>query len=226
MSEEKNVFELLNLREQELIHQISALRGQIEAKENELVYVRKAKEATGISVGVNRQEPPDLRTSHLFKIAPVTKDGALDFFKTLTIKQLVIQAMLAHFRTGGTTSQSLREFILNAYGREIEQESLRPQLHRLKAQGLLLHETGDDKWHLAPNTPALLSASVAGHPDTRAAIYELQKDEPPESDDRLAPGVRELSDDQKYTPGEREILDGNEPTDRSGAPKIKRRKIT
>jgi hypothetical protein len=181
MSEEKNVFELLNLREQELIHQISALRGQIEAKENELVYVRKAKAATSISVGVNQQEPPDLRTSRLFKIAPVTKDGALDFFKKLSIKQLVMQAMLDHFRTGGTTSQALRDFIRNAYGREIEQESLRPQLHRLKADGLLLHETGDDKWRLDPNAPAVLSALRFNDAKSKAVMYGLLKDELPES---------------------------------------------
>jgi hypothetical protein len=177
MTEEKNVFELLNLREQELIHQISALRSQIEAKENELVYVRKAKAATSISVGVNRQEQPDLRTSHLFKIVPVTKDAALDFFKKLTIKQLVIQAMHDHFQAGAT-SQSLREFIRNAYGREIEQESLRPQLHRLKAQRLLLQEPGGEKWLLAPKATRLSLFDA----ESRAAIQELQKDELPDRD--------------------------------------------
>jgi hypothetical protein len=168
------------MREQELLHQLSALRSQIEAKENELVYVRKAKEATSISVsvGVDRQNPPTSRTSNLFKVAPVARDDALDFFKKLTIKQLVMQAMIDHF-LGGATSQSLREFIRNAYGREIEQESLRPQLHRLKAQELLLQDPSGEKWLLGPLAGRLSLFNA----DSRAAIQELRKDELPDRDD-------------------------------------------
>jgi|ERR1700683_1008478 len=181
MTDDKNVFELLNLREQELIHQISALRAQIEEKENELVYVRKAKEATSISVSVNQQippfspEPPDVAQ---FTIKRLARDESLDFFKKLSIKQLVMQAMLANFRQTGATSQTLREFIGNAYGREIEQASLRPQLHRLKDQRILLQKSDDDKWHLSPEALRLWSPRY-NHPSSlAAAIRELIKDEP------------------------------------------------
>jgi hypothetical protein len=66
----------------------------------------------------------------------------------MTIKQLVIRALLDHFHKGATAAE-IREFIRNGYGREIDPSSLRPQMHRLKAEGILVNDAGNDVWDLS-----------------------------------------------------------------------------
>jgi hypothetical protein len=185
MPEEENVFQLLNRREQELTHQISALRGQIEAKENELAYVKKAKAATAISVSVGNREIPPL-TQSILPHATAIPD-LVRRFDNLTIKQLVVQALLDHYM-GGATSADLREFIHNAYARSVEASSLRPQLHRLKAQGILDYFPGTETWNLRVEkrdhyTHALLSGALG-------VKAELASDENPEPEEPDQIGTR------------------------------------
>jgi hypothetical protein len=177
--EEETVFTFLNRREQELTHQIAALRGQIDAKENELAYVKKAKAATAVSIGIDRQNIPAFRQSaEMTSISslparPSNADemmmpssGPLTLRSTqqyegMTIKQLAVQALLDHF-PGGTTAPLLRDFFRNAYGRDVETGSLRPQLHRLKAEGILSQDSTNEKWRLSPDRAhVLLSDSPA-----------------------------------------------------------------
>ncbi|MEA2974769.1 MAG: hypothetical protein QOF19_289 [Alphaproteobacteria bacterium] len=54
-------------------------------------------------------------------------------FEHLTIKQLIIKAFTDRF-TDGATASELRDFIRDAYGRDIERASLTPQLSRLKEE--------------------------------------------------------------------------------------------
>ena len=61
----------------------------------------------------------------------------------MTIKKLVIQALLDHLKMGANAAL-MRDFIRDAYGRKIEPSSLRPQLHRLKADGVLTHDSSTD----------------------------------------------------------------------------------
>ncbi len=70
-----------------------------------------------------------------------------------SIRSLIIQAMLAkpQFLANGATAPELREFIRDAYGREIERTSLSPQLSRLKDDGLLALTT-DGVWRLTNGT--------------------------------------------------------------------------
>jgi hypothetical protein len=103
-------------------------------------------------------------------------------YGSMTIKELAIQAMIDHFPAGATTSD-IREFVLAGYGRTIEANSLRAQMHRLKADGIL-SQTGEI-WNLEPRKRQLYG--MYNHPTSRAAMKELQ-DEPELSAKRTIAG--------------------------------------
>ena len=67
----------------------------------------------------------------------------------MTIKQMVVQALFDHFPVGATAAQ-IREYIKDGYGRAVEPASLRPQMHRLKADRVLIHNPEGDLWDLPP----------------------------------------------------------------------------
>src|SRR5260370_5041465 len=52
-------------------------------------------------------------------------------YEHLTMKELVIKALSGHFPNGATAKQ-LRDFIRDAWGRDIARENLSPQLSRLR----------------------------------------------------------------------------------------------
>lgn len=86
----------------------------------------------------------------------------------MTIKQMVVQALLDHFPKGASAAE-IREYIRDGYGREVDPSSLRPQMHRLKAAGVLLHYAADDVWNLPKKVrenPILQTAGLPpGEPD-------------------------------------------------------------
>ena len=93
----------------------------------------------------------------------------------MTIKELVIQALLDHFPNGGS-SQDIRDFIRDAYRRVIPPSSLRPQLHRLKVDQILGQDPSTDTWNFQDGKRKALYA-MYDHPTSRRAMRELQ-DEP------------------------------------------------
>jgi hypothetical protein len=96
-------------------------------------------------------------------------------YRGMTIKEVVIQALLDHFPKGGTAAD-IRDFIRDAYGRVIEPSSLRPQMHRLKADDVLKHDPSTDTWDFAnPRKRQLLA--MYDHPTSRKAMRELQDDD-------------------------------------------------
>ncbi len=64
----------------------------------------------------------------------------------LTIKQLVLRAFRDKFLTTGATATEIRQFIQDAYARDINPQSLSPQLSRLKAEGFLTQDTDSEVW--------------------------------------------------------------------------------
>jgi hypothetical protein len=102
-------------------------------------------------------------------------------FAHMTIKELVIQAILDHFPEGGRTA-NIREFIREGYGRDIEAASLRPQMHRLKAEGILFFRPENETWNINPQKRRIYMRY--NHPSSRKEMSELQ-DEPP---DQIAQG--------------------------------------
>ncbi len=147
-----NTRDFLERRRRELEQQLSALHGQmsalrneIEAKKSEIGEIDRAIAAIGpltkvdISVGAVNIEvgSPVIGT-------PELRSGRYD---AMTIKELIVQALLDHFPEGGSSAE-IREFIKNAYGREIEQSTLRPQLHRLKEGEAIEYDSQKDVWKL------------------------------------------------------------------------------
>ncbi len=120
--------------------------------------------------------------SHVFDGAPGAPDPADR--STMTIKQAVVQALIDHFPNGARTVE-LRNFMKAGYGKEVEQSSLRPQLHRLKADGVLSFDQENQTWNLHPRKRMLYT--MYDHPTSRAAMKELQ-DEPELSAKRTIAG--------------------------------------
>jgi len=79
-------------------------------------------------------------------ITKIDLGSIIDIYAGLTIKQLAIKALVDGFPSGGKLME-IRDFIRSAYGRTIEPSSLRPQLHRLKAAGILCQEPSTDTWN-------------------------------------------------------------------------------
>ena len=146
MSEE-NLYEFVARRERELIAQISATKGQINLLHAQLA-MREVEliEVQHIKASASCASPPNSNTT-VGAAYGVVSQAAVDLglYEGMTIKQLAIQALVDHFKKGGTTIE-IRDFINDAYGRDILPSSLRPQLHRLKAAGILGQEPSTDTW--------------------------------------------------------------------------------
>ena len=185
---EENTHQFLGRRERELIAQIAALRGQLGPLEAELVQVQKMR--SFLPGGANNSLTSGLADlvrpfAGIANQLGLTGNAAFDLglipqppnarYVAMTIKELTIQALLDHFPKGGTAAE-IRDFIRDAYGRVIEPSSLRPQMHRLKADAVLLHDPATDAWNLTKEKR--LAYSMYDHPTSRAAMSEL-KDETP-----------------------------------------------
>jgi hypothetical protein len=106
--------------------------------------------------------------------APVLTDPRSKY-ERMTIKELVIQSLIDHFPEGAKVGD-IRKFIKEGYGRDVDQGSLRPQMHRLKADGVLEQDSVNGEiWNLIPRKR--LAYAMYDHPTSRAAMKELQ-DEP------------------------------------------------
>jgi hypothetical protein len=65
-----------------------------------------------------------------------------------TIKDLILKALWNGFRETGATQAQLRQFIRDAYGREVDRTSMSPQIARLRDEKLLKQKGGEDNWRL------------------------------------------------------------------------------
>ena len=100
--------------------------------------------------------------------------GTPAVFGKMTIKQLIVQALLDAF-PNGATANDIRNFIRSGYGRDIESNSFRPQLHRLKLDGILGQNGLDESWNLPPEKRK--ACQRYNHPGSRAMTNELDSDE-------------------------------------------------
>ncbi len=115
-------------RETELVDRLTALRKEQEPLENELADVRRARAALG-------PEP-----APLLDVARRLGTGPPGSFQDWTLKQMVVRALREHF-PAGATAQTLLEFFRTAYGRDVQRESLSPQLSRLiDPDGIVVRE--------------------------------------------------------------------------------------
>jgi hypothetical protein len=158
----ETIREFIDRREKELQNQLAALDAQIahrkaELKELELIKA-KLREA---EVACDEKE--------IFASGMAALPA-----NEMTIKQLAIQALLDHFPDGGTLAD-IRDFIQDAYGRGILPSSLRPQMHRLKADKVLGHEPSTDTWNFRDGMRR--KYAWYNHPSSRRAMKELQDTE-------------------------------------------------
>jgi hypothetical protein len=193
--------QFLDRREKELLARVSALRGQLYPAEAELTQIQQMKAVIGQggAEGVNLLIPqrnynslmepamgvvPNLSGLAALGTAPVTPlsvGGVVPHtlsavnprFLSATIKELVIQALLDGFPRGATMMQ-IRDFIRAGYGREIQPSSLRPQMHRLKADNILGQDPATDTWNFTDGKRQLYA--MYDHPTSRRAMKELQDD--------------------------------------------------
>jgi hypothetical protein len=212
---EETTAEFLRKRQRELASQISALKGQLAPKEAELAQINQMmmlleappnllltplpQQNSNAPVNYYDALKPFLPADNE-QLAPIYRTEGLQLprspsttrsYEQMTIKELVIQALLDHFPTG-TNLALLRDFIRDAYRRTIEPSSLRPQMHRLKADRVLFHDPASDLWNLDPRKRALYR--MYDHPTSRAAMKELQ-DEPMPKANKFV--VEEDDDDPK-----------------------------
>jgi hypothetical protein len=155
-SSEETLRDFLARRERELTHQIAALQGQIAPKELELAEIKQALAALPLNISYSAQVALEAASldiggpTYTPSIGPHQLPLGLQF-GTMTIKELVLQALSDQFPDGATAAQ-IREFVRDAYGRAIDQNSLRPQLARMKDEGMLENLPGllnQGKWKLA-----------------------------------------------------------------------------
>ena len=199
---DENLYSYLDRRERELQHQISAfkseietLRGHLAQREYELAQITHFRASQTIAGGAgiaNRGEvTAGMGVGVSLGVAVVSGTPLplqmAERLEKMTIKQLVVQALLDHFPTGANATL-IRDFIRDAYGKVIQPSSLRPQLHRLKADGVLTHDTSADLWNLTAEKRK--QYRLYNHPSSEKMRTELLTDEPSEPT-TYAEGLRE-----------------------------------
>jgi hypothetical protein len=193
---DETLFEFIDRRHRELESQLVALTGEanrvqrlIENKKEELAAIQRIRESTRQETGERPRLPGKLRVIPLgpnnqtqgVARQPVTRLRTIDAlpadiaqrYAEMTIKGCVVQAIVDKFPEGGTAAE-IRDFIRDAYSRTIQPSSLRPQMNRLKAGGILTHNPLTDTWNLVPEKRTLYL--MYDHTSSRKAMKELKDD--------------------------------------------------
>ena len=175
---DESVRDFLDRRETALMNQIAALQSQIANRCAELMDVKRAQGAlqpgaltTNIEFGRMRAALNEIMdTVREIGGVPGTKDSPvlqtrnnalLDSdplpimtlspmpYRSMTLKALIIQAMIDKF-PNGATARELIDFFHDAYGRVVSRSVLSPQLSRLANDGgILKHDEGTSTWRFA-----------------------------------------------------------------------------
>ncbi len=180
---DETLHSFLSRRKRELMHRIAALRGHIEPLERELAEIERVQSSLPHSVFA--QNSWYVQTS-LVALDGVTVETDVSLpplknalppqvaarFAQMTIKECVVQALLDAFPDGATPAQ-IREYVFSVSGREILQSSLRPQMHRLKADGILEQNTSSDTWNFRGGKKEA-AFGMNEYPTSRSAMKGLK----------------------------------------------------
>ena len=153
---EETLRAFLERRERELANQILALEGTLREKRVELAQVRIAKErveamgmpdvAFGVSIGDKRAADDPEGVEGFQKVIVNATNGMFGpDASQLSIESLIQRALVSR-GSQGATAVELGDFIRDAYGRDVQPDSLRAQLARSRARGMV--EQLDGKWLL------------------------------------------------------------------------------
>jgi hypothetical protein len=144
LSEEEPLADYLKRRERELMQHAAAIRSTLAPVESQLEDVRRAMKAIGVQPGYVEQLLPYLDQSE-------AKPGILNsplYIESLTIKEMVLRALSEHFNEGATPSE-LSEYMRRSYRRDVDRNSISPQLARLREEGLVENTNAlSGKWQL------------------------------------------------------------------------------
>jgi hypothetical protein len=193
---EENVRDLLDRRERELMQQIdllqrelAALRKDLTPKEIELIEVRRAKAALGMTAESSFvdiaspqqrfENPSSNRKSELedtyHSLSVTIRDTP---HHALKIKELLVLAFIEHFQMHGAAPADLKTQIQTSYGREIDPGSIRPNLARLREAGIVMRAI-PPKWILRPEAAKIITPTYFGGDLLRAAAaLAWREDEP------------------------------------------------
>jgi hypothetical protein len=149
----ETLYEYVQRREGELIARIAATRGDLAALENELAHVQSARRQIGNLTDFGRTPLPPPSGEHHHTITAVAGDNHSHSFGVTipnqpTIKEMIVKALWAGYREKGATQAEIRQFIKNAYGREIDRTSISPQIARLRDDHFIKQKGGEDNWRL------------------------------------------------------------------------------
>jgi DNA-binding transcriptional ArsR family regulator len=181
----------LEIRERELESQISNVRGHLAPLEAELAQVRKMRSLiadaraaglTDLASDAILPDPP--AQSALEQVAQAIQPAVSQLSQlaaaqseTLTIKEMILRALRNHFKKGASPSE-LRDYMRDAFGKDVDRNSISPQLTRLRELGAVEQYELDGKWKLTR------TGVMYDHP---TSWKDLDKDEPP---DPNAPNTR------------------------------------
>jgi DNA-binding transcriptional ArsR family regulator len=133
-------------RKKVLEAQISALRGQLAPKEAELTQINKL-----LGSGAIDPTSPDNSSALASDGARIVKVPSVltinDQTYPSTIKGFLLGALRDHFHNGATPVE-LREYIKMVYSKEVDRNSISPQLARLRDNGMI-EQSPEGFWRLA-----------------------------------------------------------------------------
>lgn len=142
-------------RELELVQQTAAIRGLLAPKEAELAAVRKVMDTLGLRHGTDHSDfmataaaVAQLPSGYLIDLSESDDETTVGF----TIKQMILGALKDHFHDGATPTE-LRDYMRNVYGRDVDRNSISPQLARLREEGVVEQYGLQGKWSLKRSPP-------------------------------------------------------------------------
>jgi hypothetical protein len=158
-SDDKHVRSILHEHKENVVAQVEALRAQIALirdrltqKETELIQINRALAAIGDTETFAEICKPQARPEGLLLREDALRQLAITIRDTqpssLKIKELLALAFIEHFQQGASPAE-LKEKIQAAYGRDIDPGSIRPNLARLREDGVVMRST-PPKWILDP----------------------------------------------------------------------------
>jgi hypothetical protein len=154
--------EFLDRRERELAEQLRDLRAKMWPKQQEFAEVRRTKATLGMSAVTSTfDEAGSYEDMNYHELTRSIQNRSPE---DMTIKDLILRALLENFRNGGSPAQ-IGDFIQAQYKRAIDPGSIRPNLARLRKDGLIIHDNLASRWMLNPAATGQLFDHFASDED-------------------------------------------------------------
>lgn len=216
--------DFLDRRERELAQQICALKEQLTPKEAEFAEIRRTKANLGITAVTRLADVAgelDGMTRRMLEIAVRQASP-----KEMPIKDLIVRAFVEHF-PGGATPSEIGFCIQQHYGRQIDSGSIRPNLGRLRNEGLVIHDSLASRWILNPAAAGTMLLYYANEED-RALLKRAAELAWTAEDDEASAKTEQRRLAVTVVENGRHTFPNNEPAPEPNPPQgegIKRRKI-